>query len=58
MTRYIEQSKLTDVIERMCDSYCKFPDQARDQVELTDICSRCPLNTILFDEKGGDTDDE
>lgn len=47
----IKYSKLVDVTERMCDNYCKWPNKARSDAELEDICEGCPLNTILHDEE-------
>lgn len=57
MIRAIEQSRLTEVIEQMCDSYCKYPFNTETQADLNEICEKCPLNTILFEKEGG-SDDE
>lgn len=47
----IKYSKLMEVTERMCDEYCKWPNKARSDAELEDICENCPLNTILYKDE-------
>lgn len=34
------------VIEEMCDSFCKMPQEIEDDEELMDICENCPLNKL------------
>lgn len=36
---------ITD-LEKMCDRYCKFPNQTESQEALEAICSFCPLTQI------------
>ena len=47
----IEYSKLVDVTEAMCDRYCIYPKEPGTQEELNAICEKCPLATILDDDK-------
>ena len=42
---------LEDIAERMCNEYCKYPEQWNEEaagVELSesDICLTCPLNRL------------
>lgn len=46
----IERTKLQEVIEKMCDEYCKWPFNTEDQAELNKICDSCPLNTLPENE--------
>lgn len=36
---------ITD-LEKMCDRYCKFPDQTESQEALDATCSACPLAQV------------
>lgn len=38
---------LEEVKEQMCDKYCKYSEQAKDEEELwNEICDKCPLNRL------------
>lgn len=54
----ISDERWREVKEQMCDDFCKWPTECPTQGRLDRHCAECPLNTILFDEKEGDTDDE
>lgn len=56
MLKTIDYFKYTDAVEVMCDRYCKFPEQAASQDELTDICNDCPINTLFCEDKDEDSD--
>ena len=38
---------ISEIIEEVktdiCDNYCKYPNEIRDEDELYDICKKCPL---------------
>ena len=39
---------LVEVIDEMCDKYCKFPEQYRGDDELYEKhCGGCPLNRLI-----------
>ena len=40
---YRLDSELDEVKEKMCDSFCKYPEQCFDDDDLTDKCDKCPL---------------
>ena len=37
---------LDDVKEKMCDEYCKYPNEYEDNEILEVICEKCPLNRL------------
>lgn len=46
-----KQKSISDLLEEakeeMCDNYCKFSEQAKDEEELWNtICDKCPLNKL------------
>lgn len=47
----ISDMRLNEVIEAICDDYCKWPDECSNQEELTEKCNDCPLNNILNKEE-------
>ena len=47
----IRKDKLNDVIEAICDEYCKWPFNTETQDDLNRICENCPLNNITVDEE-------
>ena len=51
MVKTVDYMKYTDAVEAMCDKYCKMPDIAASQDELTDICNDCPINTLFCDKE-------
>lgn len=46
----IDRNRLNDVMEAMCDKYCKFPFNTETQADLNKHCEDCPLNNILVDD--------
>lgn len=43
---------LEEVVEEMCNKYCKYPqewDEEAEGIELSDsdICANCPLNRLV-----------
>ena len=46
----ISKDRLNTAIERICDGYCKKPEEADSQEELNRICNDCPLECLLIDE--------
>jgi hypothetical protein len=37
-------AQLEKITSEMCDKYCKFPDQAKDEDELfKNHCDKCPM---------------
>lgn len=42
-----ERSEFNDMVEKMCDEYCKMPDICATQERLDRHCAECPLNTFL-----------
>lgn len=46
----ISRDKLNDVIEAICDDYCKWPFNTETQADLDKICEDCPLRNITEDE--------
>lgn len=41
------QSQTEDVVSDMCDHYCKFPGEVKDEDLLNEICEGCPLNKLM-----------
>ena len=40
-------SELEDILGEFCDSYCKFPDMAKTEMELYEKhCNGCPINYL------------
>ncbi|MCQ2771217.1 MAG: hypothetical protein MJ236_05405 [Clostridia bacterium] len=38
---------ILEVVEEMCDKYCKYSDQAKANDDLwTEHCDNCPLNKL------------
>lgn len=46
MTREQKQRLIEDVVMKMCDDYCKYPEETFDQDELDKMCDACPLNDL------------
>jgi len=46
----IDGARINDVLEAMCEDYCKMPDICETQERLLRHCAECPLNNILNDE--------
>lgn len=44
----IEKNELTEVIEKICDDYCKMPDICATQERLNRHCQECPLNNLQY----------
>lgn len=44
----IEKNELTEVIEKICDDYCKMPDICTTQERLNRHCQECPLNNLQY----------
>lgn len=47
--------QIEEIVGEMCDKYCKFPEQAKREVEdideaqehlWNDYCANCPLNKL------------
>lgn len=41
-----EKSEWVEMIEKMCDEYCKMPDICATQERLDRHCAECPLNNF------------
>lgn len=41
--------QLEEVVEEMCDKYCKWPEKWDEEIELyeSSICRNCPLNKLV-----------
>lgn len=39
-------NSLEEMCELMCDNYCRYPEETRDQEELDTICESCPLSKL------------
>lgn len=37
---------IEEVKTEMCDNYCKYPNEIKDDEELYDICEKCPLGRL------------
>lgn len=37
---------LDEVVYEICDKYCRFPRELKDDEELYGYCERCPLNKL------------
>ena len=37
---------IEDVKEQMCDDYCRYPRELRDEDDLMDVCTCCPMNKL------------
>ena len=52
MSKKQEEKKqtITEIVEEvkceMCDNYCKYPNEIKDDEELYDICEKCPLGRL------------
>lgn len=43
---YALESKIDDVVEDMCDHFCRYPAEAEDDDALISYCENCPLNKL------------
>lgn len=41
------QAQTEEVVSDMCDHYCKFPGEVKDEDLLNEICEGCPLNKLM-----------
>ena len=41
------QAQTEEVVSDMCDHYCKFPGEVKDEDMLNEICEGCPLNKLM-----------
>ena len=41
------QAQTEDIVADMCDHYCKFPGEVKDEDLLNEICEGCPLNKLM-----------
>ena len=46
MTINTTRSEWNEMIEKMCDDYCKMPDICETQERLDRHCAECPLNNF------------
>ena len=37
---------IEEVKIEICDNYCKYPNEIKDDEELYDICGECPLGRL------------
>ena len=37
---------LEEVKTAICDNYCKYPNEIKDDEELYDFCEKCPLGRL------------
>lgn len=40
------KTMIDGIKEQMCDNYCKYPNEIKDDEELYDICGECPLGRL------------
>lgn len=45
----ISKDRFNDMIEEICDFYCKWPINCEDQAQLNRMCEDCPLNNLTYD---------
>lgn len=43
---YKLDSEMEEIMESICDNYCKYPEQCFDEDDLVDKCIECPLNNL------------
>lgn len=45
-----KKQTISEIIEEVkceiCDNYCKYPNEIKDDEELYDICEKCPLGRL------------
>ena len=41
------QAMTEDVTAKMCDHYCRFPREVKDEDLMAEICDECPLNKLM-----------
>ena len=46
MTINIDRNTWREIVEKMCDEYCKLPDICETQERLDRHCAECPLNNV------------
>ncbi|MBR2550590.1 MAG: hypothetical protein IKE92_11365 [Clostridiales bacterium] len=46
MTINTTRSEWNEMLEKMCDDYCKMPDICETQERLDRHCAECPLNNF------------
>lgn len=51
MTIKIDRSEWNEMVEKICDDYCKMPDICETQERLDRHCAECPLNIFLTDKE-------
>ena len=49
MTINTTRSEWNEMLEKMCDDYCKLPDICPTQERLNRHCAECPLNNLQYD---------
>ena len=49
MVNKYTDSNIEKMAEEMCDTYCKFPGEIKEDDLLQDVCNRCPLNKFVSD---------
>ena len=49
MTISFEKSEWVEMVEKICDDYCKMPDICETQERLDRHCAECPLNNLQYD---------
>ena len=37
---------IEEVVVKICDDYCKYPDICKKEDDLMKICDECPLNRL------------
>lgn len=38
--------EIKEIVEKMCDKYCKYPELIDEMEILVNICDHCPLNDL------------
>lgn len=38
---------LEELAERICEEYCRWPQECKEQDELDEKCEACPLNRLV-----------
>lgn len=51
MTISFEKSEWVEMVEKICDDYCKLPDICETQERLNRHCAECPLNNFPEDKE-------
>lgn len=46
--------EIREIVEKMCDKYCKYPELIKEDEILVNICDQCPMENLLDEYEEGE----